>query len=159
MPDVFARQQVSAESDHDLVVMRIGSHEITAPYQTVFEMLQHVLIAAKMASSTDGNSPKVWRDFVEHENDPDEVVMSRHFRKSTKPWNLQRYKIMYEGSLVVLCFNELVAKFHYADVLQFHTMVRHAAKRAKAWAGDSAKLLNIGAYLSTAEENYRLGLS
>lgn len=159
MSDVFLKESVTSSADLDMVSFTFGAHRVLVPYQTAFEILAGVKLAGKMASRVDGNDPQAWRELARVNNSTRNLTPHRRFRRSNLQSNVKTWEVKFDGALVVLIFNELTVKLHYADALQWYTGARLAAREAQAWAGDSKRQMRAVGYLNDAEENYRLGYS
>jgi hypothetical protein len=155
--DIFTSQHVSSSTLLDMVVFEIGTHRPRVPYQTAFEILNGVRMAAKMAMAEDGNPVTAWRQMAEINADRDKPIPHRGFRRSTEVSNVGTWSVRFEGVLVVLVFDELTAKIHYADALTWYTGLRISARQAKAWAGDTSRTLRGVAHLTDAEANDKKG--
>jgi len=157
MTDVFLKEAVTSSADLDMVLFSFGEHRLVVPYQTAFELLAGVKLAGKMASREDGLDPQAWRELAHVNPSSRNLKPNRRFRRSNLRSNVKTWAVRFEGRLVVLVFNELTVKLHYADALQWYTGARLAAREAQAWAGDTKRQLRAVGYLNDAAENDRLG--
>lgn len=166
--DLFTSESVTSETELDLWVLRLGPKRLTMAYQTGFELLNGVLLASKFAMRYEKVSPKHWLEFA-YLNSTKHFVATvgthRGFRRSALVPNVRAWEVFFENQLVVIEFypltgnEKLVAKFYYVDMFEIYSDARIACKNAKAWAGDSSRIWNGRAHLTTAEENERLGLN
>lgn len=162
MKDLFLSQVVSTTAMFDLLIMRFGPHKIKIPYQTGFEILNSMRMAAKMAMRYEGCKTKQWGELAELDKiEPGEFAFPRHhqFRRSNESPNIGEWSVRFEKALVVLQFDELTVKLHYADVLKMYRGMKAKLREAKAWAGDTSRTVRIGAHLTDAEENYKYGFN
>ena len=157
MSDVFLSESVTSRANLDMVLLTFGKHRVRIPYQTAFELLAGVKLAGKMASREDGLDPQAWRELARVNNSTRNLTPARRFRRSTLRSNVKSWSVKFDGRLVVLIFNELTVKLHYADALTWYTGARLAAREAQAWAGDTKRQLRAVGYLADAEENYKYG--
>lgn len=167
MSEVLTLEKVAAEADHDMVRLTFGTEKPFVPYQTAFEMVAELCIAAKMALREEGNDVKLWREMSLIGRERADPVAARRFRRSHLVPNVQDWKVQYfTGSpLVVLTFvpwpsgRTLTVKIHYADALKFWSTFRFAAREAKAWAGDSSRIWSCAAHISDGEDDYKRGFA
>lgn len=165
MSEVLTLERVAAEADQDMVRLTFGTERPFIPYQSAFELVAELCVAAKMAMREEGNDVKLWRGMSLIGRERPDPVAERRFRRSHLVPNVAEWKVQYfPGSpLVVLTFvpwpsgRTLVVKIHYADALKFYTSFRFAAREAKAWAGDSSRIWSAAAHISDAEDNYKRG--
>ncbi len=162
MKDLFLSRVVSSAALFDMLVLRFGPHTVKVPYQTGFEILNSMRMAAKMAMRYEGCKTKQWGELAELDKiEPGEFAFPRHhqFRRSNETSDVQEWSVQFVKELVVLRFDELTVKLHYADVLSMYRGMKAELRKAKAWAGDTSRTIRIGAHLTDAEENYKLGYS
>jgi hypothetical protein len=159
MKDVFKKAVMRCASKYDFVYVFLGAHTIKVPYQTGFEILTGIRMAAKMSMRHEGYSAKDWQAFAKLDrNEPNSVPTNKFHRRSSETANVKTWSVRWENSLVIIEANELTAKMHYSDAFYLYVNMRLACRQAKAWAGDQSRTLRGAAYLNDAEENYRLGL-
>ncbi len=165
MKDLFLDRQVTSVNDQDLWAFRLGSKRLTMAYPMGFELLNGILLACKQAMQYEAVSPLRWLQFAKLNSTKNFIATTgthRGFRRSLKVPNVKAWEAFVEGPLVVLEFyphegsETLVAKIHYADMFSIYSSARIACKNAKAWAGDSSRIWNGRAHLSTVEENAKL---
>ena len=159
MSDVFLSESVTSSANLDMVRLGFGSHRVQIPYQTAFELLAGVKMAGKMASRFEGNKAQNWRELARINTGTRNLTPARRFRRSNLQSNCKTWAVRFEGKLVVMVFNELTVKLHYADAFQWYTGARLAAREAQAWAGDTKRQMRGVGYLNDAEENYKHGFS
>lgn len=167
MKDLFTIENVTCESLCDLLAINFGSKKLTMPYQLGFEVLNAILLAAKMAMCYEQVASKHWRELAKLEGWKDEVNTKYHrgFRRSTEVPNVKDCDVAFENQLVRLEVlpqkgNEILyVKFHFSDAFKIYRAGRIACREAKSWAGDCSKIWSGRAHLSTAEENDKLRVS
>ncbi len=159
MPDILLPDTVNAKSVLDVVHLQLGAHTIKMFYQTSFEVTNGVRMAAKLAMRHEGVQIPDWREVLASVQTQMPFRERTHhgYRRSNELSNITKWDIKWNGSLVVLVFDELTCKLHYSDALRLHTILRRASQNAKAWAGDESKTMRMTAYLNDAEENYKHG--
>ena len=163
MKDLFVYESVTSESQFDLWVLQLAANRLTMPYQLGFEILSSVLQACKFAMNYEQVASKHWREFAQLETmgTPSDVL-NRKFRRSQILPNVLDCAVAYENNLVRMEFypagggDMLIAKFHYYDCFKLYRHGRAACRTAKAWAGDSARILNFRADLRDAEDNDKI---
>ena len=153
MRDLFTFKQVNVRQGMDLVELQLSSHKIRLYYHDVFTICSKLQGNATFALRYERNHPKLWRELNKYEHEPIATPLHPTYRRSGLVSNVKVYKISFKGQLVILQFDELVAKFHYSDIPRLRAHLYRAAKQAKRWAGDDSKQWNIFARLTTAEEN------
>ena len=161
MTDILQKDHVSATSDHDLAVLRLGSHTLRMYYPTTFEIVQAIRVAAKLAMRHEGVNPPSWREVLGSLGTqlPDHVPRHKSYRRSGLVSNVNQWSVAWENQLVVLKFDELTCKLHYSDALRLHVLLRAAAHNAKRWAGDTTRAIRSIGYLADAEENDKLNVA
>ncbi len=153
MKDLFTFEQVNVQQGMDLVELQLGSNKIRLYYHDVFTICSKLQGNATFALRYERNHPKLWAELNKYLLEPLTVPLHPTYRRSHMVANVKVYKISFEGPLVILQFNELVAKFHYSDIPKLRAHLYKAAKEAKRWSGDSSKSWNIFARLTDAEDN------
>lgn len=156
---ILTVDHVSVGNLYDLVILRLGTNKLRMPYQTSFEVINGMRMASKLAMRHEGVQAPKWREVLKSVQGmiPKTQALHPQYRRSMEPSNVKQWSIKWEGSLVVLHFDELTCKMHYSDALRLHAMLRAAAHNAKRWAGDTGRAMRMTAYLNDAEENYKHG--
>ncbi len=153
MKDLFTFEHVNVRQGMDLVELQLRSHKIRLYYQDVFAICSKLQGNATFALRYERNHPKLWRELQLYDQEPITTPLHPVYRRSYLASNFTVYKVSFRGSLVILQFNELVAKFHYSDIPRLRSHLYRAGKQAKRWAGDSSKQWTIFARLTDAEDN------
>lgn len=160
MSDLFALTRINARNQEDVVSISFGRAEVRVFYQAALDIAHSMRLAAKLASRTDGLRGGDWRE-VSSPDAAEEAAAKRKthrgYRRSRQDSNIRKWAVSFEGSLVVLKFDNTPIKMSWNDALVLHGTIRNAALDAKAWAGDRSKTMRGKGYLNDAEENYRLG--
>ncbi len=143
----------------DFVHLRLGVLSPRFDYRNGFRMAQGLRMAAKMAAQRlDRITAQFWRaiDLPDLDDCP-----------PTSPWpqrsaQVQNFGMWTTGvtaeNLVFLLFDDQLSEMDYEKAIKLHHDIRRAARRAKAWAGDRGMSLQMAAHVTSAEENYRLGV-
>ena len=156
MSDLFRQRQCGAAQRCDVVDLKFGSYNAVLYYQSTFKIASAILMAAKLAGRHEGVELRKWLDFVrtEHFN----PVKPTHFeyRRSGITPNVHAWDVAFEGNLVVIKLDDTTIKLHFADAFELYTMLRLAAKDAKAWAGDTSRYWNTRAMLTDAEDDDKI---
>jgi len=152
---VLTQQNVGVDSLYDLVILKLGDRRLRIPYQNVFEIVNNMRMAAKMAGRHEGVAPPSWRQVLESVRGqlPEPAKRHPHFRRSMEQPNVKNWRVGGEGSLVVLNFDDLEFKTHFSDALRLMELMRAHAHRAKNWAGDTSKSMRMTANLTDAANN------
>lgn len=153
MKDLFRASQAQVTQGMDLVQLRLGSNKIRMYYQTVFEICSKMRGHGTFALRHERNHPALWRELDEYGRTPCTVPLHPKHRRSGLVTNLNNWKVWHEGQLVVVQFDDLITKFHYADAARIQAWMRRAGKQAKNWSGDSGRHMTIFARLTDAEDN------
>jgi hypothetical protein len=154
---VLQSEVVDASSENDMVHLQLGTHKIHIYYQSAFDVVNSIRMAAKLALRHEGLQIPDWRaiDAQVAAQAPPKVKLNRVYRRTEARANVSKWSVDWEGSLVVLHFDELTCKMHYTDAFRLHGLLRHVAGNAKNWAGDPSRSMRATAYLNDAEENYK----
>lgn len=149
--------RMGANDNQDMVVIRLGDMHPRIPYQVALELSQHLRVACKHACRFDHADGSFWTD-VDIEDLEDCPKPHKGFRRSLQAPNVKAWKIEVNAQLVNLTFDGVGREMDYETGIKLHQMIRRAARRAKAWAGDAGKGTRMLANLTDAGEDYRLGL-
>ena len=153
---LFKKVAYGANNDHDTVVISFSTLCPRVAYQTAFEMSHKLRLQCKRAARLDRASATLAREFMPDLKDCPRP--HRGFRRSRLVPNVQCWKTGINGKLVWLGFNGECCELGYEDGLKWSSLIREAARRAKAWAGDTSKQMGMHAMLTDGEEDYKLGL-
>ncbi len=153
MKDLFTFKDVNVRQGMDLVELQLGSHKVRLYYHDVFTICSKLQGNATFALRYERNHPKLWAELNRYEREPIFTPLHPTYRRSDLVSNVKTYGVSFRGPLVILQFNELVAKFHYSDIPRLRAHLYRGAKQAKRWSGDSSRQWTIFARLTTAEEN------
>lgn len=158
MSDLMTKQRVSVVADLDMIRLSFGSESVVIPYQTAIEVANGIKMAGKLASRHEGNSAQDWRDFIDIDNGPkSKTERHRGFRRSNVGPNVREWTVGWDGAVVKITFDQTTVGLHYSDALECYNWLRVAYRDAKAWAGDTGKIMRTTAYLNDAEQNYKHG--
>jgi hypothetical protein len=150
--------QMGANDNQDMVVIRLGDMRPQIPYQTAFELAQHLRVGCKRACRFDHADGSFWTD-VDMEDLDDCPRPHRGFRRSLLASTVTKWELSVNKQLVSLRFDGRGIEFDYETGVKLHQMIRRAARRAKAWAGDTKKGSRMLSNLTDAREDDRLGLA
>lgn len=146
-------------NDHwDFVHLTLGPIKLRIPYLLALIYAQHLLMAAKRSARHD-RVPATFTQALTAENlrDPD-VVVHDELRRSPQLQNFYCWQIMSKPHWVRLRFDSIDTDVVYDDAVRLSHLIRRAAHRAKAWAGDRSRIYRSMGNITSAEDNYRLGL-
>lgn len=138
-----------ANDDKDMVIVNVGKIQARAWYQTAFEISQHLRMACKLAARYDHVPADFWSD-VDMEDLKDCPDPHRKFRRSKQVQNFTSCSTRFQGAEVCILFDDVGEIFGYEDGIKLHQMIRRAARRAKAWAGDTTKGMKMLVNLTDA---------
>lgn len=158
MKGFFTQETVDIKQALDIVQWRLGDRKVRLYYQTAATISAQIRVFAKAAVTRAGENQKLWRDLSKYETEPSNVRLNRGYRRSGYLSNVQWWRVDVEGDLVVVYFDDLVAKFHCTDALVFQACLYRAAKNAKNWAGDGSRGLMLTAHLTDASINRPVGM-
>lgn len=153
MKDLFTSEQVAVQKAQDIVRLILGPNKIRMYYPTVFKFCSDLQGASKLAMQHEGVKPEFWNKLAVYERQIIDTPLNRKYRRSKYTSNTGDPIVDVEGSLVVVRFDDLVAKFHYPHAAQLCVALRVAAKHCKNWAGDRSRIRNVYARLTDAEQN------
>lgn len=151
MKDLFTSEQVNVQQAQDIVQLILGTNKIRLYYQSTFTICSKLQGASKIAMQHEGVKPEFWNEIAKYDRNSIDTPIHRTYRRSPHQANVQVVDIDIEGSLVVVKFDDLVAKFHYTDAAKLCVWLRRAAKQAKNWSGDRSRIWNTWAHLTDAE--------
>ncbi len=149
---------IGANDREDMVVVTIADLRPMMPYQTALELAHHLRMHCKTAARHDRQSSDFWPDVPGQGDLNDCPKPNRQFRRSRLVQNFNRWQVGDKGAEVALGFDGRWEAMGYEDGIRLHNMIRRAARRAKAWAGDSQRSRKMLSNLTNAEDDYRIGL-
>lgn len=158
MSEVLTPTQLGADDHEDMVIIRLGSQRPMMPWQVALTLSHHLRSHCKSAARFDRVSAGFWRD-VDMEDLDDKPRPHRGYRKSSLMQNFKHWQVADKPPLVALIFDDVWTEMGYEDGVKLHQMIRRAAQRAKAWAGDTNRIRGAYANLTDAEDDYRLGIA
>ena len=150
--------RMGANDNQDMVVIRLGNSQPCIPYQSALELAQNLRVMCKQACRFDHVEGSFWTD-VDIEDLYDCPRPHRGFRRSNLASNVKAWTIQVKAQLIDLQFDGEGIEMDYETGIKLHQMIRRAARRAKAWAGDAGKGTNMLANITDAGEDDRLGLA
>lgn len=154
---LLKRTQMGADDNQDMVVIRLGELRPLVPYQTAFRIAAGLRMGCKQAARYDRAPATFWRDLdIEDLNDSPKA--HKGFRRSKLVSNVTNYEVKVNPPLVGLFFDGVGKEVTYEDGVRLHQMIRRAGRRAKAWAGDTSLDRRMFGNLTSAEDDYRIGL-
>jgi len=156
MKDLFTSEQVNVQQAMDIVQVVLGSNKIRLYYHTTFTLCSKIQGASKIAMQHEGVKPEFWSKLAKYDRKSIDTPVNRTYRRSPHLANVEVIDVDIEGALVVLKFDDLVAKFHYTDAAKLCVWLRRAAKQAKNWSGDRSRIWNTYANLTDAEANDKI---
>lgn len=156
---MLQRMQLGASSSEDMVVVTLGELRPIIPYQTAFEIAQHLRQGAKEAARHDRAPATFAREIVLGDPRADLPDCHPAFRRSMQAPSVKKWEVRCNPPLVGLVFDGTITEFSYEDAIHLQWHIRRAGHIAKRWAGDRAKVRRVRGNLHDAEENYRLGLT
>jgi len=154
--NLFTQEQINVQQGLDIVQLCLKDSKIKMYYPTTFEICSGMQGAIKFAMSHEGLKPKFWHELNKYERADLGVPLHRRYRRSSYTSNFKNWKVDFEGSLVVLWFDEDYFKMHFSDAAFVYAWLRRAAKQAKHWAGDRSRIYNTYAKLTDAEANDKI---
>ena len=156
---ILEKLQFGADDNQDMVDMRLGTLRPRMPYQNAFDLVLRLQLGCKMAARADRQAATFVQDMEgELESLEDCPPAHRGFRRSILGGNVRVYEVRARGTLVCIQFDDEIIEMEYEDGIRFHRMLHRAARRAKAWAGDTGRSRRMLGNLTDAEEDDRLGL-
>ncbi len=145
--------QINVQQALDIVQLCLGTDKIRLYYQTTFKICSNIAGAAKFAMRHEGVRPAQWNELAKYDRAHCNVRLHKEYRRSNHRTNIENWAVSFEGSLVVLTFDDQFYKMHYSDAAIVQVWLRKAAKQAKNWAGDNGRIWTTYARLTDAEEN------
>ena len=147
---ILEKIKVSADDVEDIVAIRIGDLRPRIAYQAAFAISQDLRVAAKQAVMFYDELPTFWRDL-----DPDDYAdrpetFRGGFRRSSQGANVRTYRVYVNPPLVGIQFDDQARELDLETALHLHHVMRRAAQRAKAWAGDISRTRRVSAFVTDA---------
>lgn len=156
MENLFTAKQVNVQKALDIVQLTLEANKIRLYYQTTFKLCSDLQGASKIAMQHEGVKPEFWHKLAVYDGQVIDTPVNRKYRRSGYTSNVADPIVDIEGSLVVVQFDALTAKFHYTDSAKLCVWLRVAAKHCKNWAGDRSRIRNVYARLTDAAANDRV---
>lgn len=153
MLNLFKQEHVNVQQGLDIVQLSLKTSKIRMYYPTTFEICSGMQGAIKFAMRHEGLKPKFWHELNKYDRTNLSVPLHKGYRRSGHLSNFEKWKVDFEGSLVMLTFDDEFFQLHFSDAAFVYAWLRRAAKQAKHWAGDRSRIYNTYARLTDAEED------
>lgn len=154
--------EVTVRSEWDRVFIKAGSTDIMMPYASAFKVAQHARLAAKHAMRMVGEEVGKWRGFAEVRDLTLIATPGPEVRKTLGgkfEWRIDLMPLEDRDDRVYFWFGNVGLVLHFEKALKLSTELRHHAKNAKAWSGDTGRSMNAAGTLRDAELNYKHGIT
>lgn len=143
----------------DFVEVKFGCINVRIGYRIGFAIDQNMRLAAKQAAQIDRAPASFWRD-VDIPDLDDCPKASRWPQQSQLTPTCKKWEVKcYPTALVGLFFDGIGEEMDYETAVKLGHAIRRASRRAKAWAGDTAKHSRMMGILTDAEQDYKLGIA
>ena len=147
-----------ADDHWDFVLLQLGHLALRMPYLLALVYAQNLLMAAKRSARHDRVSATFTQALTSGNRREPDVVVHDEPRRSQQVQNFEFWQIMSKPPWVRLRFDGIDTDVVYNDAVRMSHSIRQAAHRAKAWAGDRSRIYRCMGNITSAEDNYRLGL-
>lgn len=148
----------SANDEQDSVLIKIGGLKHRVGYRVGFEIDHYLRLAAKQAARFHRAPANFWRE-LDLDDLEDQPKPHRGARQSRHRPTYKHWEIRCNPPLVALLFDGRGEEMDYETAVKLGHAIRRAARRAKAWAGDTSKYSAMLGNATDAEEDYKLGLA
>ena len=149
MSAILQKIDIEVNTDLDRVVLSIGRTSYPMPYAEGFKIAANLSLAARHAMKVSGEPVSVF----EYHPSAEEINPTRRTTMTSK----FNWSIDVDSEMVLLSLAEDTIKIHCSDAARIAGWLKHGAKKAKRWAGDSSRSMLAVGRLSDAEENYKRG--
>lgn len=143
----------------DFVHIKMGNINVRLGYRIAFEIAQGLINIAAEVARFDKVSIKNFKDEYDKADLEDCPRPHRRFRQSRIVPTAESWEAYGAPPLVGLLFDGKGQEMDVETTAALAGGLRRAARRAKAWAGDSSSHSNCTGILTDAEEDYRLGVA
>ena len=159
MSRVLERLKYSADDDHDLVVIRVGTLSGSVIYQQAFRIDQALRVGAK-ACARHHKAPATFWHALDLKSLDDCPRAHRQPRRSSLVPTVGTWEVRVNGAEVELYFDDPLngVGIDFEDAVFVGHTIRRAGRRAKAWAGDQSRVKQLLGNLTSAEEDDRIGV-
>lgn len=151
MLNLFKHEQINVQQGLDIVQLCLKDRKIRMYYPTTFEICSGMQGAIKFAMRHEGLRPGFWKELNKYERSALSVPLHKGYRRSGHMSNFDKWKVDFEGSLIILTFDDEFFQMHFSDAAFVYAWMRRAAKECKHWAGDRSRIYNTYARLTDAE--------
>jgi hypothetical protein len=162
VPLILQKLVVQVDDREDFVDIRLGEVRAFIPYQNAIHLAQLMRVAAKAAALADNAPASFWREFGLEDPRLDTPAAHGTFRRSRHVASADQYHVLHQAGLVRIIFGPIESSTYtelgYADAVAIHNLVRRAAHRAKAWAGDTSRQLRSVGRLTDAARSKPHGI-
>lgn len=154
---LLEKMKLGADDEQDMVVIHLGSMHPMIPYQAALEIAQSLRVGCKIAAKYD----RAAGTFVNEMSEDIQDIPKAHrgFRRSMLVPSARQWLIEPRPPLVAVLFDAVGVEMGYEEGVRLHHCIRRAARRAKAWAGDTSRGVRMLGGISNAEDDDRLGLA
>ena len=157
MPELLLEKiHFQVDDRFDFIDIKFGSLlSARIGYRLCFVIEQNLRIAAKQAAQFDNAPASFWRDVdvIDLEDDkytPSRVPQQSQLSPSLPPGS--KWEVQVNPPLVRLVLHDMAAEMDYETAVKFGHAIRRAARRAKAWAGDTSSHSRMAGYLTNSNE-------
>jgi hypothetical protein len=149
MGSIVTKLTYKVDDHDDMVRLKLGSEYHFMRYRTAFEIEQSLRVAAKEVMRRLGETARKWYDDLP-DNLDDRPSTHRGFRESNQIASFKNWSVCVSGTEVQVFFDGSGTGFDADFALHLHWDLRRAARRAKAWAGDTSRHRRLQGYLTDA---------
>ena len=153
MTELLKREEVSLETENDIVVFRVGPKVARFSYTSAFIIAQELRLTGNVAARVAGIPAQDRFDMKRQAPAAEDV---RAVDVVEQPTDDARWKVWNEGALVAFRVRDWTARWEAPAAMTIASWFRARAREGKAWAGDTSKTLRVAGILTDASENARL---
>lgn len=155
---ILEKLHFTVNDELDFVTIKMGNINARLGYRIAFEVAQGLFNVAAQVARYEKMSIKEFRKAFPPENLDDCPRANRQARQSTLTPTARQWLVQGAPPLVGLFFDGHGQEMDVPTAGTLSNAIRRAARRAKAWAGDTTSLQTCQGILTDAEEDYKLGV-
>lgn len=153
MAELLQKEEVTLDSENDIVVFRVGGSVARFSYTSAFMIAQELRLCGNVAARIAGIPAAERRDM---KRAPPGLEDVRAVGLEIGPLDDSRWKAWNEGALVAFRVRDWTARWEAPAAMTIAGWFRLRAREGKDWAGDTSKTLRLAGILTDANANARL---
>ena len=156
---ILEKLHFTVNDELDFIHIKMGTLNTRLGYRIAFEISQSLYNIAAQVARFDRISIRDFKEQFPQSGLEDCPRTHRGARQSMLTPTASNWRVVGDPPLVSLYFDDEGVEMDVLTAGTLSTAIRRAARRAKAWAGDSSSDQNCQGIATDAEEDYRLGVA